>query len=163
MSLHIIYDHQCSKCEAHYIPYDKDVACPNCGTYEEEIADFIVSIIASSANHQMNTIGMYTPIAWWTGSLGDHAALLIFQCLDAYESQKKKSFEEFAQIYFDKVQWDNQLYMKRNIYGLSCKVFELLNNEQYYPKPKLSFKIYLLRVKQKLKSMFEQFTGLSYG
>ena len=31
MSLHIMYDHQCAKCEAFYIPYEEGVTCPNCG------------------------------------------------------------------------------------------------------------------------------------
>ena len=130
MSLHIIYDHQCIKCEAYYIPYDKDVVCPNCGVNEEEIAEGIVSRIVSSANYQKEMFGIYTPIAWWTGSLGDHIALLIFQCLDAFEEQSENSFTEFAQIYFDKRQWGNQLYMKSNIYGLSCRVFEVLESEK---------------------------------
>ena len=130
MSLHIMYDHQCIKCEAYYIPYDKDIVCPNCGLNEEEIAEGIISRIVSSANYQKEIFGIYTPIAWWTGSLGDHVALLIFQCLDAYEEQNEKNFTEFAQIYFDKRQWGNQLYMKNNIYGLSCRVFEVLDSEK---------------------------------
>ena len=129
MSIPIMYNHQCSKCEAYYIPYDKDIVCPNCGL-NEEVAEDIISRIVSSANYQKEIFGIYTPIAWWTGSLGDHIALLIFQCLDAYEAQAEKSFAEFAQVYFDKAQWGNQLYMKRNIYGLSCGVFEALDSEK---------------------------------
>ena len=130
MSFHIMYDYQCKNCEAYYIPYDRNARCPNCGINEEEIAEDIISRIASSANYQKNMFGIYTPIAWWQGSFGDYVALLIFQCLDAYEEQAEKSFTEFAQIYFDKRQWGNQLYMKRNIYGLSCRVFEVLDSEK---------------------------------
>ena len=125
-----MYDHQCKNCEAYYIPYDEDVVCPNCGAHEEEVADNIVSTLVSSANYQKKMFGIYTPIAWWIGSLGDHIALLIFQCLDAYEAQAEKNFTEFAQIYFDKAKWGNQLYMKSNVYGLTCKVFEVLDSKK---------------------------------
>lgn len=37
MSFHIMYDHQCLKCEAYYIPYKKGIVCPYCGLNEEEI------------------------------------------------------------------------------------------------------------------------------
>jgi len=129
MSMHIMYDHQCSKCEAYYIPYDKDIVCPNCGVKEEEIAENIVLTIVSSANYQKKMFGFYTPIAWWQGSFGDYVALLIFKVLDAYEEQAEKNFAEFAQMHFDNTQWGNQLYMKSNIYGLSCRVFEVLDSE----------------------------------
>ena len=31
-----MYTHQCSKCEAFYIPYEKDIVCPNCGLNESD-------------------------------------------------------------------------------------------------------------------------------
>jgi hypothetical protein len=117
-----MYDHQCSKCEAFYIPYEKGIVCPNCGLDEEEIYD-IVPELANSANYQMDTMGFYTPIAWWTGSFGDHVALLIFQVLDAFNAQEEKNFQEFALEYFDNSKWGNQLYMKEHIRDLSYKVF----------------------------------------
>ncbi|EDZ63761.1 hypothetical protein [Sulfurimonas gotlandica] len=123
MSLHIMYDHQCSKCEAFYIPYEKDVSCPNCGLNEEEIYD-IVPQLAHSANYQMDTMGFYTPIAWWTGSFGDYVALIIFQILDAYNNQEEeKEFQEIALDYCNNRTWGNQLYMKDHICNLSHKVY----------------------------------------
>lgn len=130
MSMHIMYNHQCTNCEAYYIPFDKDVVCPNCGANEEELAEGIISRIVSSANYQKEMFGIYTPIAWWQGSFGDYVALLIFKVLDAYEEQEEYSFTEFAQIHFDKRQWGNQLYMKSNIFELSCKVFEELDSQK---------------------------------
>ena len=43
MSLHIMYDYQCSKCEAFYIPYEEGVTCPNCGLDEDEVYDITPS------------------------------------------------------------------------------------------------------------------------
>lgn len=71
----------------------------------------------------MDTMGFYTPIAWWVGSFGDHVALLIFQVLDAFNTQEIKSFQEFSLEYFDKSKWGNQLYMKNHIHDLSYSVF----------------------------------------
>ena len=122
MSLHIMYDHQCSKCEAFYIPYEKGIVCPNCGLDEEEIYD-IVPELANSANYQMDTMGFYTPIAWWIGSFGDYVALIIFQILDAYAKQDGEDFKDIALEYCDSRSWGNQLYMKKHICDLSYKVF----------------------------------------
>ena len=127
MSLHIMYDHQCSKCEAYYIPYEKDIVCPNCGLNEEEVYD-ITPRLAYSAKYQMDTHGFYTPIAWWTGSFGDHVALLIFKVLDKFYNQKNKSFEEVALEHFDSSKWGDQLYMKNHMRELSYKVYLEIEN-----------------------------------
>lgn len=123
MPLHILYDHQCSKCDAYYIPYEKDIVCPNCGNDEEKVFD-IISQLADSAKYQMDTMGSYTPIAWWTGSFGDHVALIVFQILDAYTNEKKeKDFKSVATKYCNSKTWGNQLYMKEHICKLSYKVY----------------------------------------
>jgi len=122
MSLHIAYDHQCSQCKAPYIPYNKGIVCPNCECNEDDLYD-IVPRITNLAKQQMKMHGFYTPIAWWSGSLGDRVALLIFKVLDAYDEQDKQNFEEFAQEYFNSIRWNNQLYLKHHIYELSCKVY----------------------------------------
>ena len=47
MSLHIMYDHQCSKCKAFYIPYEKGIVCPNCGLNEDDIYDIVPQLAHS--------------------------------------------------------------------------------------------------------------------
>lgn len=122
MSLHIMYDHQCKKCEAYYIPYEDGVVCPNCSSIPEKIYD-IVPQLANSANYQMDMHGCYTPIAWWVGSFGDHVALLIFKVLDEFYTQKENAFKEVAQEHFNNRDWGSQLYMKNHIIDLSYKVY----------------------------------------
>ena len=123
MSLHIMYDHQCLECEAYYIPYAKDIVCPNCGKAEKKVFN-IVAELAKSAQYQMNTMGFYTPIAWWTGSFGDYVALIIFQILDAYTNQtEEKDFKSVATEYCNNKTWGNQLYMKNHIRDLTYKVY----------------------------------------
>ena len=129
MSLHIMYDHQCSKCEAYYVPYEEGIACPNCGFNEEEIYN-LVPQLAHSAKYQIDTMGFYTPLAWWTGSFGDYVALIIFQILDAYNDQGEKEFEEIALEYCNNRTWGKQLYMKNHIRDLSYKVFLALTDKK---------------------------------
>jgi len=95
---------------------------------EKEIYD-IVPVIAHSAKYQMDTMGFYTPIAWWTGSFGDYVALIIFQILDEYNKQiEMEDFQEVALKYCNSRSWSNQLYMKDHIRELSYKVFLKLND-----------------------------------
>ena len=131
MSLHIMYDHQCSKCQAFYIPYAKDIVCPNCGVDEEEMYDIVPQLV-ESANYQMDSMGFYIPVAWWIGSFGDHVALIIFQILDTYTKRdnKEKKFQDIAFEYCNKGTWGNQLYMKDHIRDLSYCVFLALNEEE---------------------------------
>ena len=56
MTLHIDYNHNCSKCETAYIPYDAEVACPKCGLLEPDPYDF-VGEAAESALHNLSDQG----------------------------------------------------------------------------------------------------------
>lgn len=122
MSLHIYYDHQCPECEAYYIPYSDTVVCPKCGFKEDEVYD-IIPELTRSAQYQMDTMGFYTPIAWWVGSFGDHVALVIFELLDRCSFKKEEDFEAIASDFFDKRDWGNQLYLKGHIRDIAYLVY----------------------------------------
>jgi uncharacterized Zn finger protein (UPF0148 family) len=64
LTLHIFYTHQCHKCGAFYIPYDKDVPCPNCGLVEKERFDYIPRA-TESLNFNLKEYGRYIPPAWY--------------------------------------------------------------------------------------------------
>lgn len=127
MSLHIMYDHQCSDCEAYYIPYD-NVPCPNCGKVEDERTS-IISMITYSANYQKDCFNRYTPIAWWTGSFGDYVALKVFHVLDNFYSQDNKDFTAVSQEYVNQLKWGNQLYLKNHIRDIAEKVYYEIENK----------------------------------
>ena len=129
MSIHIMYDHQCSKCEAFYIPYQEGIVCPRCNLDEGEAYDIVPKFV-SSALYQLNTMGFYAPIAWWVGSFGDHVALLIFRVLDAFNAADTDDFKKFAQEHFDDKKWGEQLYLKDHICDLSHKVYLAIKIEQ---------------------------------
>ncbi len=122
MSLHVVYDHQCSKCKAYYIPYEEGVVCPNCGLDENEVYNITLQLV-DFANYQMLKHGFYTPIVWWTGSLGDHVTYLIFKVLDIFYAQEENNFEEVAEEHFNSNNWGAQQYMKNHIRDLSYKVY----------------------------------------
>lgn len=128
MSLHIMYDHQCSNCEAFYIPYKENISCPNCGFEEESVN--IISTIVNSANYQMDIYGCYSPIAWWVGSFGDHVALHIFNVLDKFYEQKEKNFEEVSKEYFDEGDWGDQIYLKQHIKDISYEVYQEIEKQK---------------------------------
>ena len=122
MSSHIYYDHQCQKCKAFYIPYEKDIVCPNCGLNEKEIYDIVPEIVGSAEYHKVTT-GSYTPLAFFISSLGDRISLQIYRVLDAFYKQDKKNFQEFSKDYFNNMEWKEHLYMKNHLCDLSYKVF----------------------------------------
>lgn len=129
MSLHIMYNHQCPKCGAYYIPYKEDTPCPKCGFVEGDKVD-IVSEIVNSANYQMICNGFYTPLVWYIGSFGDHVASLIFEVLDKFYQQDKKSFDEVSFEYFNDGEWGKQLYLKGHIIDLSKEAYKQIEKHK---------------------------------
>jgi len=130
MTLHIVYDHQCPRCDAFYIPYDEAVPCPNCGEIEETRFDYISRAVAS-LEYNMKMTGSYMPAAWWVGSLGDHILYVLFQLLDRYRKEGAKSdFATFADDVLAAYQWGEQKYMMRHIYTIALRVHTMLPREE---------------------------------
>ena len=150
MSLHLMYDHQCEKCEANYIPYDTNIACPSCGLYEEPIALGLVSTLAQSAHFQKEYFGSYIPHSWWSSSLGDYSALLIFKVLDIFHAQNEKSFQEVSLDYFSNRKWNGQEYMITHIYELSCRVYFEIENTK-----KTNWQLFLIRIDRIKRTFFK--------
>lgn len=129
MSLHIYYDHQCPECQAHYVPYSDAVVCPRCG-FKEDTVDNIIPQLVYSAQYQMDTMGFYTPIAWWVGSFGDHVAFVIFELLDRCSFKKEEDFDAIATDFFDNRDWGDQLYLKEHIRDIARLVYLEINAQK---------------------------------
>lgn len=123
MSIHIMIDHKCSKCQAYYIPYEKGIVCPRCGLEEESGYGLILQLV-TSAKYQKRTTGHYSPMAWWIGSFGDYVAVLVFEMLDKYSNQDQKEFKEIAREFCDERDWKDEAYMKEHIFEIACRVFK---------------------------------------
>jgi hypothetical protein len=123
MTLHIDYDHSCSNCKAHYIPYDENVPCPNCKIVEEERFDFIPEAVMSMVFNKVDD-GFFTPVAWWIGSFADHILMLLFQLFDSYESQQdnKLQIEDFASTWLSDIDWEDHPYLQDHVYSIVMRV-----------------------------------------
>jgi len=71
---------------------------------------------------------MYTPGAWWVGSLGDHILHLLFGLFDGYESQRGQvEFEPYLDTTLGRMQWGDQEYMRLHLRGIAMRVHAVLN------------------------------------
>jgi len=130
MTWHIHYDHQCSKCEAHYVPFDDVEPCPQCGEVEAERFDFIPQA-AGSALSNTHGDGSYMPGAWFVGSLGDHLLHLLFAILEKHRtSDGSVPFDALARSFVDKMEWGDQEYMRDHLFRMSVRVFEEIEKRQ---------------------------------
>ena len=127
MTLHLAYDHQCEKCGAHYIPYDKVVPCPKCGLVESNRFDYIKQAVDSLRFNKYG--GSYTPTAWYVGSLGDHILNLLFPLFDAYEEELPADFAAFAQERLLLMNWGNQKYLRCHILEIAIRLKKELAKE----------------------------------
>jgi hypothetical protein len=122
MTMHVVYDHECPSCGAHYIPYDENVPCPRCGAVESARFDYIPQAAASMrVNKEFG--GSYRPPAWWVGSLGDHILHLLFGLFDGYEAQRGTlPFEAYVSERLHLMQWGDQEYLRNHIAGIAMRV-----------------------------------------
>ena len=128
MTLHVVYNHECPKCQAHYIPYD-DISCPNCGWHEEERFDYIPQA-AGSVKYNLRRYGSYVPPAWWVGSLGDHILHILFYVFENYRQQTDtKDFSEYASIYLSRVNWGDQSYLRNHLAAIALRVHDEMEKE----------------------------------
>jgi len=126
VTLHVSYNHQCPACEAYYIPFDKDEACPRCGKLESERFDFIRQA-SESARFNLHTYEAFLPPAWFVGSLGDHILSLLFRLLESYRKKGRKSdFVKFAEARFSEMNWGDQAYLKGHVLRAAVRVREEL-------------------------------------
>lgn len=127
MTLHIVYDHQCTQCSAFYIPFEENVHCPQCGKLENETFDFIPRAV-DSLNFNKTKWGSFTPSAWWVGSFGDHVLNILFTLFDDYDQSGREDFDEFASDHLSELDWGEQTYLEEHIKSISKLIYPNLNS-----------------------------------
>jgi DNA-directed RNA polymerase subunit RPC12/RpoP len=124
MTLHVVYDHQCGKCGALYIPYDADVPCPRCGSIEKERFDFIEP--AAESLRYNKRVGSYRPAAWGVSSLGDHVLSIMFDLFVDHEKMHPENFAVFAAKWLSLQDWGDQPYFQGHFLGIALRLYEAL-------------------------------------
>jgi hypothetical protein len=123
LTLHIKYDHKCPKCDAYYIPYDKDVPCPRCGLVEDERFDYIPKA-AGSLLFNLDNYGSYAPEAWWVSSLADHILLILFPVFEQFRKSNHNDFDSFASDTLSRNNWGDQKYLEEHVRGIAVRINE---------------------------------------
>jgi len=130
MSYHVVYNHECPKCGAYYIPFDQAVPCPRCGEVESERFDFI-SEAATSASINLMEGGHYVRGAWWVGSLGDHILSILFGVLDQHrEDTTGRLFSDVAAEALARMKWGDQVYLRDHVHAIACRVRQHLDRDE---------------------------------
>lgn len=128
MSYHIkLKEYNCPNCNALYIPYKENMACPSCKTIPvntpKEYLGFIDELIASLRVNKIRE-GRYIPSAWYTGSFTEYIQGIIFHLFDALDKDKSKNVELFISEYLGSMKLDkDDNYLKNYIYSLSLEIY----------------------------------------
>jgi hypothetical protein len=127
MTLHIHYNYRCQSCEAFYIPYGPDVACPRCGHHDVGNWIDFVPRAARSIDYNLARYGSYMPPAWFVGSLGDHILHILFGLFERFRTEANiRDFPEFAAIHLAAMNWGDQDYLRAHIAALAVEIQPLL-------------------------------------
>jgi hypothetical protein len=126
MPLHVVYDHQCSDCEADYIPYDHDVPCPQCGKLEVQRFDFIPQAV-KSLRFNKSRDGTFLPPAWWSTSLGDQMLGLLFPLFEAGDVDRPANFDAYATSWLASLDWGHRPYLMHHVLGMARRLTEELS------------------------------------
>lgn len=127
--MHIRYNHECPKCQALYIPYDKEVPCPKCGLVEKTRFDFLPQAVRSCLAN-LDRHASFLPLGWYYSSDADYLQMLIFKMLNKHrKTDNTKSFAAVAREFIDTLNWDDwkwedRDYDKEFIFNLACRVHE---------------------------------------
>ena len=118
------------KCEACYIPYSKEITCPNCGNEENKECDFI-DLAAKSLDFNMACFESYIPGAWYTGCYSDHILSLLFNIFEAYrtENEQNLDFAAFAKNSVDAIKFGKQEYAHQHLMQITTAVYKKLKED----------------------------------
>jgi hypothetical protein len=150
MKRHIIYDHQCPKCCASYIPYD-DIRCPNCGYRERERFDYIPLLVAS-LEFNYKTYGSYAAPGWYDNSLGEKVFYILSFLFEEYHQKHLLDFSgsqelweiylsdfcKFTEAFLSRKKYDLPEYFRKHLHSIAIRVYEEMQkrNVKKYSKQK---------------------------
>lgn len=129
MSYHIkLKDYNCPKCDALYIPYEKNLSCPSCkvipigisGEYLKFIDELIISLRVNKLS-----CGEYLPGAWYSGSFSESIQPVFFKIFYILSKKKLSSGELFINEYFIKCEPEDKKdeYLRDYFKSIALKIY----------------------------------------
>lgn len=118
--------HQCSQCEAFFLPFEQGLPCPRCGEPATEFHDFLAEAIAGLTIHKRQ-YGRFSPGAFFVGGFAEHVFLLLCNSLDAIDGAA--NFEEAMRRHLDDCEWGDQQYLRSHVYDIAVRIDKKLREK----------------------------------
>lgn len=141
-------NYDCPRCTSLFLPYKKGIQCPNCGmaVEDEDTKEYldVVDLIAGSMVIHKSQYGMYSPGAWYTGSMMDHIQGITYRIFDSMEHYAKPGEEKqyLVDLLEKKFTWDGQEYLEAHIREIALEVFEIYKAKNFSeikrPEPEIA-------------------------
>jgi hypothetical protein len=141
MTYHIkLEDFYCPTCLSVYIPYEKNLPCPKCGSInvitDEKYFEFIPKVLLSMKAHK-SEFGRYVPDAWYRGSYAELIQSTTFKTFDTLEKSKNLSTvkikELLSQNFSEVEKWE-----KDHLTAIELSIFDKYREDPWFSKS-LSF------------------------
>jgi len=115
--------HKCSKCAAFFLPFERSLPCPQCGTPSTEFYDFVSEAVTGLEIHKRE-YGEYTAGAYFVSGLPEHIFLLLCNAFDVIDGHP--DFLTALREHLDGSDWGDQRYMSSHVYDIAVRVKERL-------------------------------------
>jgi len=124
MTLHVVYDHQCGKCGAAYIPTMLTYPVLGAVLVEADRFCFIDEAVESMRYNKVD--GRYRPAAWLVDSHGDQVLNVMFDLFDAHEEIHPENFANFAATWLTRYDWGDEQYFHGHLLAIAIRLHEAL-------------------------------------
>jgi len=127
MTYHIKLDEYfCPKCNASYIPYKKELPCPNCNAVSNSVPEKYLSFIEELvASLRVNMIreGSYSPSGFFIGSFAEQIQYIVFNIFEHWRKKKPKGDGFIAQYLNEMLSEEEVPYMVKHLESILKEVY----------------------------------------
>jgi hypothetical protein len=148
MSYHIKKpNYTCKKCSGFYIPFNKDIVCPNCGhpADTENYFDYIDNVASSMKAHKFQYGSFMPPAFYCDGSLAANIqsnCLNIFDLLEVVKPKDEKTW--LSNVVTERFEFsDEDKYLAKHITDAVLSLYGLYQKQNKFAASK--FKMWLVR------------------
>ena len=134
-------NYMCKKCAVIYIPFNKDIACPNCGNQAdtEEHFDFIIDIANSMKAHKIRYGSFMPPAFFCDGSLAANIQSSCLKIFDKFEAAKPKDEKGWlSKAVVEKIEFSEEYkYLIKHITDIIFSIYGLYKKQNKFAPSKL--------------------------